>query len=285
MLSASPSKYPLHTPETSCCSGPQKKHPAVLRALGAHLQDGLQPGYQGLHQLSSLEWFPTKTGFSSKTAVVCFFPLERYNLFDKSIFLKSDHRLPNSSIMSSLADQGQKDNCRNREGLTSVDVSCRASHQYVLRVPNRELQQYRSVLWPVCAWLRASRRHGRSHCTRHALGGLPKVSLQKGGENGCCCLMAVRCRKVTCLDSKGGSEPCKQQLVPARLSPLKKSLHIHIDRCQILEQKASSFIQHHIRSRRAQPPRPEAVPCRRLPTKVQLCGWVQLSHTDFPSRK
>lgn len=80
-----------------------------------------------------------------------------------------------------------------------------------------------------CSGLPAGIQEARQKSLDRAqMGGLPKLSLQKGGESGCCCLMAVRCCKVTRLDGKGQTEQCKEQFVPARFSPLKKkSSHPH----------------------------------------------------------
>lgn len=188
--------------------------------MGAHLQDSLQPGYQGLNQLSSLEWFPTKTGYSSKiVAVVCFFPLERSNFLDKSTFLKvtSDCQTAQSCLHLLIKD---KKTTAGTGRVSHQEPSAAEHHIGTTGSCSRTLG---------CSGLPAGIQEARQKSLARAqMGGLPKLSLQKGGESGCCCLMAVRCCKVTRLDGKGQTEQCKEQFVPARFSPLKKkSSHPH----------------------------------------------------------
>lgn len=67
-------------------------------------------------------------------------------------------------------------------------------------------------------------------------------------------------------------------------SVLKKRLCTHIDQYQTQSKKPHSIMDH-IKSRKVQLSQPEAAPSRRLPSKVQHCGWGKFSHTDFPIRK
>lgn len=184
---------------------------------------------------------------SSTIWVVFFSYLEKYSFLTIEICIYN--RYPDSSAMSPLTDQGLKKTTAGTGCLVSRDVSCGASHQCVLQQSNSELQQSLSRLRSVYPWLMASRRNTRSHQTKHSMGSLWKEAK----------VAAVPLLAVT------------QQWVDGQ--------------CEISEQKASSFIQHHTKPRNAQLPQGEAAPHRRLLPQVQLSAGANVSHPDFPSTK